>query len=81
MLHHLLLAAGPDFEINFDDGPANIDFLIEEVYEKAARNRVWNVVRHAAALKRKVVNSLTINLTDLLIRQKYVSIGFGKTGK
>lgn len=37
-----------------------------------------SIVRQAAGLLHKVVNSLTINVTDLLIRQKPVTVGFGK---
>jgi hypothetical protein len=38
---------------------------------------MWNVVRQSAGLLRKVVNSLSINLTDLLIRQKQVTFSSG----
>ncbi|KAF9400870.1 Phosphorylase b kinase regulatory subunit alpha [Mortierella sp. AD011] len=36
-----------------------------------------SIVRQAAGLLNKVVNSLTINITDLVVRQKQVTIGSG----
>jgi len=39
--------------------------------------KLWSIVRQSAGLLRKVVNSLSINVTDLLIRQKPATVGFG----
>ena len=52
--------------------------LLEEVYVKAMPRKEWSVVRQAAGILKKVVNSLTINVADLLIRGKPVTIGFGQ---
>jgi phosphorylase kinase alpha/beta subunit len=51
--------------------------LIEEVYLKSKRLQYWSIARQAAGLLCKNVPSLTINITDLVIRQKQVSIGSG----
>jgi phosphorylase kinase alpha/beta subunit len=51
--------------------------LIEEVYLKSMRSQYWSIARQAAGLLHKNVPSLTINITDLVIRQKQVSIGSG----
>eukprot|EP00834_Sanchytrium_tribonematis_P000356 NODE_7_length_67686_cov_1.621421.p2 type:complete len:1098 gc:universal NODE_7_length_67686_cov_1.621421:36207-39500(+) len=50
--------------------------LVEELYEKAMNFRIWNIVRICAGLLRKMVNSLAINITDLLIRQKQITIHY-----
>lgn len=59
------------------DGLASVRELIEEVYVKATQLRRWSVVRQAAGLLRKVVNNLSINVTELLIRQKPLTFGYG----
>ena len=41
------------------------------------RSQYWSIARQAAGLLHKNVPSLTINITDLVIRQKQVSIGSG----
>lgn len=56
---------------------ATVGTLLEEVYFKSLQLKLWSIVRQAAGLLDKVVNSLTINITDLVIRQKQVTIGSG----
>ncbi|KAI8147513.1 glycosyl hydrolases family 15-domain-containing protein [Fennellomyces sp. T-0311] len=56
---------------------ATIKELLEEVYLKSMRLQYWSIARQAAGLLHKIVPSLTINITDLVIRQKQVSIGSG----
>lgn len=51
--------------------------LLEEVYLKSMRSQYWSIARQAAGLLKKTVPSLTISITDLVIRQKQVSIGSG----
>lgn len=78
LLHYLHSCGGLKMDVDLNDlGKASIQELLEEVYSKAARMRMWDVVRQAAGLLKKVVNSLTINLTDLVIRQKQVTVGVG----
>lgn len=52
--------------------------LLEEVYFKSLQLKLWSIVRQTAGALRKVVPSLTINITDLVIRQCQVTIGIGK---
>ncbi|KAG0360373.1 hypothetical protein BGZ54_009575 [Gamsiella multidivaricata] len=68
---------GPDYFVNNLD--ATVQTLLEEVYFKSLQLKLWSIVRQAAGLLNKVVNSLTINITDLVIRQKQVTIGSGPT--
>ncbi len=74
LLHYIQSCYGNEFEVS---GLGSVKSLIEEVYLNATRIRQWSIVRQAAGMLRKVVNSLTINMTDILIRQKSVTVGFG----
>ncbi|KAF9423729.1 hypothetical protein BGZ94_008206 [Podila epigama] len=77
LLQYLLSCHGPGFFINTLD--ATVETLLEEVYFKSLQLKLWSIVRQAAGLLHKVVNSLTINITDLVIRQKQITIGSGLT--
>jgi hypothetical protein len=57
-------------------GFGTIKSLLEEVYAKAIQLKLWSIVRHAAGCLKKVVNSLTINVADLIIRGKPVTVGY-----
>ncbi|KAG2199209.1 hypothetical protein INT47_010584 [Mucor saturninus] len=65
-----------EFIVDLD---ATIRNLLEEVYVKSKRLQYWSVARQASGLLNKTMPSLTYNLTDLVIRQKQVSIGAGAT--
>ncbi|KAI8997843.1 glycosyl hydrolases family 15-domain-containing protein [Pilobolus umbonatus] len=56
---------------------ASIRELLEEVYYKSKKLQYWSVARQASGLLSKTMPNLTNNLTDLLLRQKQVSIGSG----
>ncbi|KAJ3104027.1 hypothetical protein HDU97_009574 [Phlyctochytrium planicorne] len=75
LLHYLHSCVGNDFTV---EGLDTVSSLLEEVYAKARELKLWSIVRQAAGLLKKTVNSLTINITDLLIRSKPVTVGFGE---
>ncbi|KAF9173211.1 hypothetical protein BGX21_004454 [Mortierella sp. AD011] len=77
LLQYLLSCHGADFYVGNLD--ATVQTLLEEVYFKSLQLKLWSIVRQAAGLLNKVVNSLTINITDLVIRQKQITIGYGPT--
>ncbi|KAG0258761.1 hypothetical protein BG011_003091 [Mortierella polycephala] len=77
LLQYLLSCHDSDFVVNNLD--ATLHTLLEEVYFKSLQLKLWSIVRQAAGLLNKVVNSLTINITDLVIRQKQITIGSGLT--
>ncbi|KAF9340728.1 hypothetical protein BGZ91_000502, partial [Linnemannia elongata] len=77
LLQYLLSCQGADYFVNNLD--ATVQTLLEEVYFKSLQLKLWSIVRQAAGLLNKVVNSLTINITDLVIRQKQITIGSGET--
>jgi hypothetical protein len=72
ILHYLYVSAGMDYYI---DGMSTVGALLEELYQKAMLAKEWSVVRQTAGLLKKLVNSLTSNVTDLLTRQKPTTIG------
>ncbi|KAI8079740.1 glycosyl hydrolases family 15-domain-containing protein [Halteromyces radiatus] len=76
LLHYLASCESIDYYIG--DLQATIRTLLEEVYLKAVHLQYWSIARQASGLLRKVVPSLTINITDLVIRQKQISIGSGQ---
>lgn len=65
-----------EFIVDLD---ATIRSLLEEVYVKSKRLQYWSIARQASGLLSKAMPTLTYNLTDLVIRQKQVSIGSGHT--
>ncbi|ORX93773.1 phosphorylase kinase alphabeta [Basidiobolus meristosporus CBS 931.73] len=76
LLHYLHSCHGCDFYI--DSFAATVGALLEEIYKRALRSKLWGIVRQSAGLLKKSVGSLTVNLTDLVIRQKEVTIGSGE---
>ncbi|KAG0094795.1 hypothetical protein BGZ93_006759 [Podila epicladia] len=75
LLQYLLSCQDAEYVVpNLD---ATVGTLLAEVYFKSLQLKLWSIVRQAAGLLNKVVNSLTINITDLVIRQKQVTIGSG----
>ncbi|KAJ3329759.1 hypothetical protein HDU93_000804, partial [Gonapodya sp. JEL0774] len=75
LLQYVFTLKGKAFHI--DSFQATVEQLLDEVYIKARDRRIWDVVRQTAGILQKMVNSLTTNLTDLLVRKIPVSIGFG----
>lgn len=73
LLHYLQSCHGLDYYLG--EFASTVGSLIEEVYTKALQMKLWNIVRQAAGLLRKTVSSLTLDLTDLIIRQKTITIG------
>jgi phosphorylase kinase alpha/beta subunit len=67
--------------LSFDCGLAQPEHLLtvadllEEVYVKASRQEHWLIVRRTAGLLRKMDVNLSDAVTELLVRQKYVTVG------
>ncbi|MBE9178354.1 glycoside hydrolase family 15 protein [Oculatella sp. LEGE 06141] len=49
--------------------------LLNEVYVKASQLRLWAVIRRASGLLNKVDVGLSDAVTDILVRQKQISVG------
>lgn len=68
-------------EITYDTGlgqperTITIADLLEEVYIKAGKQERWQIVRRAAGLLGKMDVNLSDSVTELLVRQKYITVG------
>lgn len=49
--------------------------LLKSLYEKVCQQKMWGIVRHSAGMLGKRVEDLAKAVTDLLVRQKQVTIG------
>jgi phosphorylase kinase alpha/beta subunit len=67
--------------LSFDTGVAQperlmtVADLLEEVYLKASRQEHWLIVRRTAGLLSKMDVNLSDAVTELLVRQQYVTVG------
>ncbi|KAJ9089246.1 hypothetical protein DSO57_1014997 [Entomophthora muscae] len=52
--------------------------VVDEIYSKSITLKLWSIVRQSAGVLQKMADSLTINITDLIVRQKRVSVGSGE---
>lgn len=86
ILHYLAYTKGLNFEtgvslsnsndsLSPEPGIVTVRDLLKEVYEKACQERKWSLVRHIAGILGKKVEDLTKAVTDILVRQKQVTIG------
>ncbi|XP_050501209.1 probable phosphorylase b kinase regulatory subunit alpha isoform X1 [Diabrotica virgifera virgifera] len=49
--------------------------LLKGLYEKACHQKMWGLVRHTAGMLGKRVEDLAKSVTDLLVRQKQITVG------
>lgn len=56
LLYYIASCRGTMFVIPYKKDSVTVADLLEEVYEKAAHHRLWDIVREAAGLLKKVVN-------------------------
>lgn len=55
--------------------------LLKSLYEKACQQKMWGIVRHSAGMLGKRVEDLAKAVTDLLVRQKQVTVGMPPTNE
>ncbi|XP_066511814.1 phosphorylase b kinase regulatory subunit beta-like isoform X1 [Hoplias malabaricus] len=67
----LLKKEGPDF-FSRDD---NLKDELERIYRQAGSRKLWSVVRLAASLLSKLVDSLAPSITSILVHGKQVTLG------
>uniref|UniRef100_U5EXU1 Phosphorylase b kinase regulatory subunit n=1 Tax=Corethrella appendiculata TaxID=1370023 RepID=U5EXU1_9DIPT len=84
-----LSARNSTSEVNIDDDSSNsqsqgmleegrvvtVRGLLKGLYEKACQQKLWGLVRHTAGMLGKRVEDLAKAVTDLLVRQKQVTVG------
>jgi phosphorylase kinase alpha/beta subunit len=77
ILHYLAYTKGLNFDTKFGgtNNTVTIKDLLKDLYEKACQERKWSLVRHIAGILGKRVEDLTKAVTDILVRQKQVTIG------
>ncbi|MEO1522329.1 MAG: glycoside hydrolase family 15 protein, partial [Cyanobacteria bacterium J06633_2] len=77
LIESLLRLKPIDFDTGFG-GPGEavtVQMLLNEVYENAIQLELWTVIRRAAGLLDKVDIGLSDAVTDILVRQKQLTVG------
>ncbi|MGJ3250756.1 MAG: glycoside hydrolase family 15 protein [Elainellaceae cyanobacterium] len=77
LLETLVHLQGLEFDTGIG-GPTQrvtVSDLLNEVYDKAAQVGLWAVIRRAAGLLNKVDIGLSDAVTDILVRQKQITVG------
>ncbi|XP_035230840.1 probable phosphorylase b kinase regulatory subunit alpha isoform X2 [Stegodyphus dumicola] len=77
ILHYLVGNRGVNWDTGLggDHEIITIKDLLKDLYEKACHEKKWALVRHIAGMLGKKVEDLAKAVTDLLVRQKQVTIG------
>ncbi|XP_026671676.1 probable phosphorylase b kinase regulatory subunit alpha [Ceratina calcarata] len=77
ILQYLVDSQGLYFNTDMvEDGhPILIKDLLKDLYEKACQQKMWGIVRHTAGMLGKRAEDLAKAVTDLLVRQKQVTVG------
>lgn len=75
LLEALARLAGIDAPVEVRGVRAPIRELIQETYERAARLRLWAVVRRAAGLLGKVDGDLSLAVGAILVQHKAIQVG------
>ncbi|XP_013175263.1 PREDICTED: probable phosphorylase b kinase regulatory subunit alpha isoform X3 [Papilio xuthus] len=77
ILQYLVDSQGLDFNTGMlENGkPVTVKELLKALYEKACTQKLWGLVRHTAGMLGKRVEDLAKAVTDLLVRQKQITVG------
>ncbi|OWF44218.1 Phosphorylase b kinase regulatory subunit alpha, liver isoform [Mizuhopecten yessoensis] len=75
IVHFLYTEKGLDWDTEVGGKTCSVRELLVELYEKAGHWKQWWLVRHTAGMLKKRVEDLALAATDLLVRQKLLSIG------
>ncbi|XP_044256007.1 probable phosphorylase b kinase regulatory subunit alpha isoform X1 [Tribolium madens] len=77
ILQYLVDSKGLDFHTGMLDfgKPITVRDLLKGLYEKACQQKMWGLVRHTAGMLGKRVEDLAKSVTDLLVRQKQITVG------
>merc|ERR1719483_172434 len=71
ILHYMVVTYG----MQFKTGVGIVRDLLRELYESACVAKHWSIVRHTNGLLNKKMPNLSLSLTDLIVRQKQVTVG------
>ncbi|XP_059060118.1 probable phosphorylase b kinase regulatory subunit alpha isoform X2 [Achroia grisella] len=77
ILQYLVDTHGLDFNTGMlENGKVvTVKDLLKVLYEKACTQKLWGLVRHTAGMLGKRVEDLAKAVTDLLVRQKQITVG------
>lgn len=77
ILHYLVVQFGLGHETGsvIEGQPVTVKDLLKDLYERACHSKHWALVRHTAGMLGKRVEDLAKAVTDLLVRQKQVTVG------
>ncbi|KAJ0179243.1 hypothetical protein K1T71_004955 [Dendrolimus kikuchii] len=77
ILQYLVDTHGLEFNTGMqENGKAvTVKDLLKVLYEKACTQKLWGLVRHTAGMLGKRVEDLAKAVTDLLVRQKQITVG------
>ncbi|CAG7717610.1 unnamed protein product [Allacma fusca] len=77
ILHYLVVYHGLEYctGVNENNIPVTVKHLLKGLYDKACQQKLWGLVRHSAGMLGKRVEDLAKAVTDLLVRQKQVTVG------
>ncbi|XP_050302994.1 probable phosphorylase b kinase regulatory subunit alpha isoform X1 [Anthonomus grandis grandis] len=77
ILQFLVVSKGLDYNTDMlENGKVvTVRVLLKGLYEKACQQKMWGLVRHTAGMLGKRVEDLAKSVTDLLVRQKQITVG------
>uniref|UniRef100_A0A0A9Y4T2 Phosphorylase b kinase regulatory subunit n=1 Tax=Lygus hesperus TaxID=30085 RepID=A0A0A9Y4T2_LYGHE len=77
ILQYLIDTQGMEFQTGAseDGSPITLKDLLKILYGKACQQKLWGLVRHTGGILGKRVEDLAKAVTDLLVRQKQVTVG------
>jgi phosphorylase kinase alpha/beta subunit len=77
LLSNLVRLKGLDFDTGLGRPvhTVTVAMLLDEVYAKAGKHKLWAIVRRVAGLYDKLAPNLADVVTDILVRQKQIAIG------
>merc|ERR1719376_1612696 len=76
ILHFLVLCYGLRQKIMVpNDGTIEVRDLLKTLYETAVSKKQWGIVRHCAGYLGRRVDDLSKAVTDMVVRQKQVTVG------
>lgn len=77
ILQYLIDTKGQNYDTGMIEQGRSVTVkdLLKVLYEKACQQKLWGLVRHTAGILGKRVEDLAKAVTDLLVRQKQVTVG------
>ena len=71
ILQYMVVSYG----MSHDTGYGSVEQLVLELYERSCEAKHWSIVRHASGLLSRKIPNLALSTTDLIVRQKQVTVG------